>query len=266
VVVVFVVWLVLCFLGLLVGVVAGFLGVGGGFLYVPVLHFVGGLGVVEGVGSSLVVVFVTALSSAVGHFWRGRVDVVLGLVLEGVSIPGAFLGALLTGVVSGRVVSWVFAGGIIVVGVVMASRVGLRGGLRLGPVLRRRVMSGGGWWEYEVSLPLSLGGSFLAGVASGFLGIGGGVVKVPLLVVLGVPVHVAVGTSCFMMSLTALAGVLGHLVLGHVDFASALAMGVGAVVGGQVGAALSGRVGVVWLRRFFGVFLCCVGVYMLVVG
>lgn len=107
-------------------------------------------------------------------------------------------------------------------------------------------------------------GGFSAGLASGFLGIGGGVVQVPLLVYLGVPVHVAVGTSCLAMVFTTAAGVVGHAFLGHVNLALALAMGVGGAVGGQVGSALSGKVSGVWLRRIFGVLLCCVGVHMVV--
>ncbi|MEM1512418.1 MAG: sulfite exporter TauE/SafE family protein [Candidatus Jordarchaeales archaeon] len=257
-----VVWLVLCVLGLVVGIIGGFLGVGGGFLNVPVLHFVGGLGVAESVGSSLVVILMTASSSAVGHLWQRRVDAVLSLALGGVTVPGSVVGSLLTGVAGERIVGWVFSLGLVAVGLAMASGVRVHVGLRLGPMMKRRASR----LEYEVSLPLVVAGGFLAGLTSGFLGIGGGVVQVPLLVGLGVPVHVAVGTSCLTMIFTSLAGVVGHAALGQVDLFPALVMGVGGVLGGLIGSALSGRVSGVWLRRIFGVFLCLVGVYMLVVG
>lgn len=238
-------------LGFFVGVIGGFLGVGGGFLYVPLLHYLGGLSVVDSVGSSLVAVWMNALSSAVGHIWRGRFDWPLGVVLGLSAIPGSLLGSLLTGVVSGRVVGWLFALSLVAVGVAMILGFGRFGG---GGRIRSR----------GLNLLLVTVGGFSAGLASGFLGIGGGVVQVPLLVCLGVPVHVAVGTSCLAMIFMTAAGVLVHVSLGHVNLALALAMGVGGAIGGQVGSALSGKISGVWLRRIFGVLLCCVGVHMVV--
>ncbi len=254
----------LVILGLVVGVVSGLLGVGGGFMNVPVLHFFGGLSFSDAVGTSLLIVSLTSLSSAFGHFWRGRVDALLGVVLEVATVPGALAGALITSVVDERMIGSIFAVGLVIVGITMASGRSIHWNIGMRPFLRRKLTRRGGeLFEYEVSLPAALVGSFVAGVASGFLGIGGGVIKVPLLVALGVPIHIAVGTSCFMMTLTALAGVAMHATIGQVNLTSALAMGAGAVIGGQVGSALSGRIKALVLRRLFGLFLSCVGGYIL---
>jgi uncharacterized membrane protein YfcA len=72
--------------------------------------------------------------------------------------------------------------------------------------------------EYSVNLIIGLPLSALAGLMAGLLGIGGGVIKVPLMVLLlGVPMKVAVGTSCFMVGLTALFCFWGHFFTGHFE-------------------------------------------------
>jgi uncharacterized membrane protein YfcA len=89
----------------------------------------------------------------------------------------------------------------------------------------------------SVSVWIVLGVGLFTGLLSGVLGVGGGFVRMPLLIyVLGIPTHVAVGTDLFEIALSAGYGALTHALKGNVDFAIALVMQIGAALGAQLGA------------------------------
>lgn len=94
------------------------------------------------------------------------------------------------------------------------------------------------------------------GISSGLFGVGGGLVFVPLLVLLfSVNMHSAIGTSLVVIIPTALVGALRHFAAGSVDFKMALVMALLAMAGAWLGSGLSLQLDVVWLRRLFAVFL-----------
>jgi uncharacterized membrane protein YfcA len=96
--------------------------------------------------------------------------------------------------------------------------------------------------------------SFLVGVISSLLGIGGGIVHVPFLIlILGIPVHVATATSHFVLTITSLAGALIFLRNGQVDLSVAAVMGVGVLLGAQAGAKLSTRMRSEPIRRVLAI-------------
>ncbi len=82
--------------------------------------------------------------------------------------------------------------------------------------------------HYSVNLLLALPVSFAAGLNSGLVGVGGGILKVPLMVLLllGIPMDIAVGSSAFMVGLTAAGGFAGHLTAGHWDWKTSLMLGI----------------------------------------
>jgi uncharacterized protein len=105
---------------------------------------------------------------------------------------------------------------------------------------------------------------FLGGVASGLLGIGGGLILVPILTfVLMMPIHFAVATSMLTMIVTALSGAMQHFFLGNINFEYALLLGVGSIAGAQIGAYSSKRISGKNLRVIFGLLLWLVSVQML---
>jgi len=106
---------------------------------------------------------------------------------------------------------------------------------------------------------------FISGVISGLLGVGGGIVLVPLLIfVLKLDIHVAVATTMFTMIFTALAGVVQHFVLGNVNFEFALMLGVGSILGTQIGAYIYKRASNTMLRGVFAVILLAISVEMII--
>ena len=200
--------------------------------------------------TSLVVVLLNAASGSIAYVRRGRVDVRTGLLLAAATVPGAyFIGPVL----AERIPERAFKIGFGVFLLAMAALLFLRaerqtpanpGTTRGGLWRMRRTFkdSSGTPVEYEFDILLAVVLSFAVGVLSSMLGIGGGIVHVPALIhLMGFPVHVATATSQFVLAFTAAAGVAKYASGGYVVWPLAAAVGIGVIVGAQVGARVSHR-------------------------
>ncbi|MDQ6827663.1 MAG: sulfite exporter TauE/SafE family protein [Gemmatimonadota bacterium] len=223
-------------------------GVGGGFIVVPLLLLIYKLPPPEAAATSLVVVFLNAASGSISYFRKGRVDVRTGIVLALGTIPGAFIGPVIAQRIPDRAFKIFFACFLIAMSFFLAMRPERREGsgrtfggdwLR---ATRRFVDKEGHSFDYSYSLPLAVSISFLVGILSSLLGIGGGIVHVPAMIhLMGFPVHIATATSHFVLAITALTGVIEYGIRGQIVWPVAGAIGIGVVAGAQVGAALSQR-------------------------
>jgi uncharacterized membrane protein YfcA len=109
--------------------------------------------------------------------------------------------------------------------------------------------------------------SLLVGFMSSVLGIGGGIIHVPfLIVVLSLPIHIATATSHFVLSISAFVGAVTFLALGNVDLRTVGLMGAGILVGAQFGARASLRARPVLIRRILAGSLAVVGLRMILQG
>jgi len=257
----------LLFLGLIVGFVGAFLGVGGGFIVVPALVLLYGLDAHHAVGTSLATVFFTGLFSAIAYFRQKRVDWKVGLLLEIFTVPGAILGAYTTTLASSEQLVALFATFLFFVsykmwtkkeGAVVASKVPRNNALR-----RTIVDSSGRRWTYEVNVLLACSLAFLAGFCSGFFGIGGGVLKVPVLIYSGIPTHIAIATSAFMISITASSGATSHMLLGNVELGYLPWLVPGILAGTQIGARVAKKTKPRALRKAFSVALVLIAAMMI---
>lgn len=190
--------------GILGGILAGLLGIGGGIVIVPALYF--GLSLVSvepalamqvAVATSLATIVFTSLASARGHQRRGAIDWALLKLWAPSILVGVVLGALLGGVLSGLVMIAVFASVALMVSADM--------------VFRR---SDGGGSGRSLGRPVWALFGVVAGAISSLMGIGGGTVCVPLLNVLGYDIRRAVGTSSAIGFLIGLPGALVYAVSG----------------------------------------------------
>jgi uncharacterized membrane protein YfcA len=119
--------------------------------------------------------------------------------------------------------------------------------------------------EYELNLFAAVPISFAAGLLAGMVGIGGGVLKVPMMVLLfGVPMEVAVATSALMVGVTAMGGFAGHLLQGHFDWRMALVLAPVVFVAAQLGAHTMLRMDKARLRRTFGAAMFLVALAIVV--
>ncbi len=254
-------------IALLVGLVAAMTGVGGGVFFVPLLSLVYSFSPHQAIGTSLAVIVATALSSSIRYWRQKSVDYKVGLILALATIPGAFVGAYLTSFAEEELLSLIFG----VFLVFVASRMAFQFDLfriripKMGKVWHRKIVdSGGTTFEYETNVSLGLLLSFFGGLSSGFLGLGGGALMVPILhLTLNFPMHVTVATSMFIMVFTSMSGAATHFSLGNVRSSHAIFLCIGAILGAQLGAYLSNRISGNSLRRIFGVVLFLVSIRMI---
>ncbi len=253
------------------GVFGSLLGLGGGILIVPLLTVGFGLPFREAVGVSLVCVIVTSSAAAGVFLERHLANLRLGMVLEVFTVTGALLGGLVAFLLPERVLAGLFAALLAYTAVSMLRRGRAEATTTPAPMDVELPDPGAGPDRASLSLaeeiagpgyrPRRLGagatGSLGAGVVSALLGVGGGIVKVPLMhLVMGVPLKVATATSNLMIGVTAAASAIVYLVRGGIDPYVAGPTAVGVFVGAMLGSRLASRIDVHVLRLLFvGVLL-----------
>ena len=235
-------------LGAAVGAFGTIVGAGGGFVLTPILLLLYPRDSPQTITAiSLAVVFFNAGSGSVAYLRQRRVDVPSGLVFAAATVPGAIGGALLTGSVSRSVFDAIM--GVVLAGLAVWLLAGERWRPRPGRLLvRRRLIRDRAGLLHEYDVPLLRGAlaSLAVGFVSSFLGIGGGVIHVPLLVrALGFPMHLATATSHFVLATMAGAGTITHVVNGSFahghGWRRTASLSAGVVAGAQLGAHVSVR-------------------------
>jgi hypothetical protein len=216
--------------------------------------YVAGFPAKEAIAASLFVVGVTSIAGVVSHARSGRVMWRTGFLFGLAGMLGAFVGGLIGGHAPGDWLLIAFA-----LMMVATSLAMLRG---------RKEKSGGHAGHGESGeLPLKrilIDGS-IVGLVTGLVGAGGGFLVVPALVLLGgLPMSVAVGTSLLVIAMKSFAGLAGYLTSVHLDWGLVLAVTAAAVVGSLIGGRLVGRVPEAALRKVFGGFVLVMGGFVLV--
>jgi uncharacterized membrane protein YfcA len=245
--------------GVAAGVFGSLLGLGGGILIVPLLTLVFGLELREAVGVSLVSVIMTSSAAAGVYLERHVADLRLGMRLELFTAIGALVGGSIAFLIDERWLSILFAGLLGYVAFTMAR--GARTAASEGTVVETAPESTTGGVR---NMGWGVVGSTGAGLASALLGIGGGVVKVPLMhLVMGVPLRVATATSNLMVGITAAASAVIYLLHDEIDPYVAGPTAIGVFLGASVGSRLAHRVDLRVLRWLFVVVLLYTAVQML---
>ena len=256
--------LILPFLGFLIAFVAVMIGVGGGVFVVPLLTLAYGFIPAHAVGTSLLVIIFGGFSATIGYSRHKLVFFKTGLLLAIATVPGSIVGAYLTSVLSGAVLGLVFGAFLIAVAIRMILSNNLLRPKKPGAADSKVI-----WSEPDVlanrrRFLAAFGLCFFGGLVSALLGIGGGLVFVPILsLVLLLPIHVVVATSMFTMVFTSFAGVVQHWTLGNVNLEYGLLIAVGAVVGAQVGSWVCKRVSGEKLQVIFALALILLSIQMI---
>jgi len=232
-------------------------------LYVPLLLALG-LGFGDAASTSLAVIMATSASASVSYFRSKRIDWRLLLMLEPLSTAGAFAGGFFSGHISDFILKIIFAGVLMVTGYLM-----LRSPLAGADVpdfseqdvlVHSQIRK-----SYRAKWPQLMSVSALAGAVSGMVGIAGGTMKIPVMVMVGgVPISIAVGTSAAMIGMTAAAGFAGHFALGHFNWLLLLPVLVAAILGGQIGPRISRQLKSTQLRKLFAFVLLFISLAMVV--
>jgi len=262
--------------GIVVGFAAALLGLGGGFLMVPLLNLVFGIPIHQSIGTSLFTIVFTSSSSSV-EYVRKRISALkLGAMMIPFTITGAVIGSMTSTLIPENILKAVFGVVLFIASVRMflkknrkdksASHSDISSKVSRSKFLSvNRIFTDldGTQFEYTISIPLIALFGFFAGFLSGLLGIGGGIVQVPLLnMVFGLPIHVAIATSLFIIIFTSSFGMATHLFLGNVLLTIGIFLAIGTVIGGQIGARTSQKIEKGKLRKIFAVVMAITGIRM----
>lgn len=275
-------------IGFLIGILGGFFGVGGGFLAAPFM-FWAGVPMNFVIGTDLAHMTGKSIVAFRRHRAMGHVDVKLGLIMLSGTVVGVEIGARLIEILEAQEAVDTVVGITYVVILFLVSGftafesirsirmmgqhdmnveevLGFQGvarrihGIKIKPMIsfpRSGIESISLWSVVMVG--------FITGILSGMLGVGGGFVRMPMLVYfLGVPTHVAVGTDLFEIMFSAGYGTFTHALKGNVDIIIALVMQTGAAVGAQIGAVSTRFFAGPKIRLFFS-FLPMVGAIMVLI-
>jgi uncharacterized membrane protein YfcA len=262
--------LIIFIAGAVAGGLGAVLGLGGGIFLVPFLNLCFNFPMTTAAAISLTTVIATSSSVSAARAGKQLINMRLGMLLEVATAAGSVLGGLTALILRQSVLQKTF-------GVVAAAIAGImltrlqRRNVILDPAADPGLLGGryyeqesGGVVIYRVKhIPLAIAASFVAGNISSLLGIGGGIIKVPVLNAwCGVPLRAAAATSAFMIGVTATAGAV--IYYGHGQLVPGLAAA--AVLGVQIGSWSGMRFGqhapARWLKLMMAVVLIIVSVLM----
>jgi uncharacterized membrane protein YfcA len=237
-----------------VGTLSSMIGIGGGILNTPLLIIVFGLSAQQGPATALVAALFVALASS-ASYWRQKPRPILprvGLLLAVTTAPGSIIGVMMRTLISDDMILRIIFG----VSLMPVALKMLFAKKKEKGDLASELASFDEGAIVTKTWAMALFGAFIGGISAGLLGIGGGAIVVPVLsMILGLPMHAAVATSMFTMMFTATSGTALNYLQGYIDPFFALSLGVGMLVGGQIGSRFACRVNAVQLKRIFGVIL-----------
>jgi uncharacterized membrane protein YfcA len=250
----------------LVGIFGSMLGIGGGVLLIPILSTFFSMPIKIAIGASSVSVIATSSAASMVYVSHGFTHTRLAMVLEIATTAGALAGGITAALINPRFLTGFLGLVLLYVAYQMSSRrsektshykTGLMDTEFIDPITQSKI-------EYGVrKLPYGLGLSFIAGNISGLLGIGGGVIKVPVMnLVLGLPLRAAIATSNFMIGITAATSAIIYYQHDIIKINVAVPTALGVLFGAQIGARIGTHIKKTYLNFIFQVVLVIFAVIM----
>jgi len=280
-------WPGLVIIGLSVGIIGGFFGMGGAWMVTPGLNILG-FPMAFAIGTDIAHIAGKSIISTMRHSKFGNVDYKLGVVMIVGTMAGIEIGARLImyferlGIV-GSVVRWVYVAFLALIATmvfydyykaIQKKKAGIVDGekgtegvtwyktlhkIKIPPMVHFKAAG----FTCSMWLPISV--SFLTGLLAGFLGIGGGLLRMPSLVYLiGCPTHIAVGTDLFEVMISGLYGAFTYTLKGRIEIVAVFIMLTGAAIGAQVGTVATKYAKGYGIRLLFGcaVLTCMISIIL----
>ncbi len=234
-----------------IGLIMTMSGRGGGNFYVPLL-VIAGLGMHQAAAMGQFILLIAALTGMLVFQKRKMVDWKLALVIDPPTDIMAFVGGYYSNYLSGNTLKIILSIFLVLAGFSMLLKVKER------PIKTKKRF---GYWhrsfggqDYVVNLWYTIPITAFAGLVAGAVGISCGSFKIPLMVLLcGVPMHIAVGTSSAMIAATAIMGFLGHAMRGHFDPSYAIPLAIAAILAGIFGGKLALKTNPKHLKLIFAI-------------
>ena len=254
------------------GLIGSLLGLGGGLIIIPALTLALGFNMQEAVGASLIGVIATSTGAASRYVQQGYVNVKLGMLLETTTTIGSIIGAIIAIYTDQKILALVFAVMLSYSAIYMLRKpertispasAELDGQMLDLSCTYTDRRTGKDVCYGVKGIKTGMGAGLIAGATSGMLGIGGGVIKVPVMnTCMCVPMKAATATSNFMIGVTALAGAVVYYSYGLISPVLAATVAVGVIVGAFIGTRLTLSSDGRRLRTFFSLFLIGIAVLM----
>jgi len=265
-------------IGFISGTLGTILGLGGGFIAIPILLLIYHFSPQQIAGTSLVMVFFNSFSGSLAYMRQKRIDYQSAWKFALATLPGAIGGSYLSHYFTNKTFAVVF--GLLMI--LLAVSILLRGEKKLAGKEAKSEGEEQGFWDklsprrfidnmgieynYVVKERIGILISVFVGILSSALGIGGGVVHVPaMLYLLNFPTHIATATSHMILAISALWGSASHLYLHDVNINAAMFLAIGAIFGAQLGAFISKRTKGGWIVKLLAVALILTGVRLMLI-
>lgn len=247
------------------------IGAGGGFILVPVLLLLYPDKSPETITSiSLAVVFLNALSGSISYARMKLIDYKSGLMLASTVVPASIIGAVTTAYIPRRLFDIFFALLLILIALYISIRPqkasGSKGARKSYSIIRKITDVKGVVYNYSFNPAIGLTTGACVGFLSSLMGIGGGIIHVPILIhLLTFPVHLATATSLFMLAIMSFSATLVHFSNGLIaeGLSQIVAIGIGVIMGAPVGARISQHIKGRWIVRSLALALGLVGIRIL---
>jgi len=228
------------------GVLGTIVGLGGGFIAVPLLRLAFGTLPAAAAGASLVMVVANAVSGSIAYTRQKRADVPTAVLVGIGGLPGSIAGALLVRHAPATGFDALYGALLLVFfGYILrrrtrpnTTRVATFAGMRE----RTLVDAYGERFTFGFHPPTAIAIGIVLGFMSSFFGIGGGVIFFAAFIsIFGMPAHIISATSTLAILLTSPAGVAAHALQGDIDWHAAIPLAVGGTLGGQIGPQIARR-------------------------
>lgn len=254
-------------IGLFVGMIGTLIGAGGGFMVVPILIIFYKFTPQHAIGTSAVVVFLNALSGTFSYIVQGKVDYELGIKFSVIAAPCVIFGAMIAQKFTPNIFALLFSLLLILLCYFLVfakdfhlttSSANPKKDVRVLVDAKQRT------YTYYPDLSIGFAASSIIGLISGLFGIGGGLVHVPLMNFIGIPIHLATATSHFIITITSLFGILIFLVFGTIDIDYAIFIGVGSILGAYLGANIAAITSAEIIKKIMAVVLLFTALKLLI--
>ncbi len=257
--------MLLLLIGAFAALCGSIVGLGGGFIIVPLLALLYEMPAAHIVGTSMAVLLFSAISSTWAYAKQKRIDYASGLAFSVAMIPGSILGAWTTKFMTNKAFFIAFGIFLFLMALFLLLKPNKKADRFLRPTVTRTFVDASGQehtYSYHRGFAVSI--AFVVGFLSSLFGIGGGSVMVPTMVLLlTFPAHIATATSMFSILISAIVGTASHMAFQHIVWSKVLWLAIGALVGGQVGAKIASKLPAKAILRTLSVCLMIVAIRLM---
>ena len=246
-----------------IGLSLGLIGGGGSILAVPILIYVIGLAPKAAIAMSLAIVSIVSLIGAIPHWLQGNVNLRIAAIFAPAAMAGAYLGARLASLpFITETFQLICFGLVMVIASVLMIRKGSQSSTDREALSAKKSNLSSSHQSHWLTIPLEGLG---VGILTGFVGVGGGFAIIPALVLLGgIPMKEAIGTSLLIIAFKSVTGFLGYLSQVELDWELVISFSIAASLGTIVGAYFTRFIDAKNLQKGFGYFVMAVAIFVLI--